>query len=66
MDELKMDEELSLDEELGAEFADLEAEMEAVEDGTELAEDLEGFASGFPAWDLHPPYDEYKKKGIIK
>ncbi len=61
MDELKMDEELSLDEELGAEFGDLEAEMEAVNEGAELAEDLEGFASGFPAWDLHPPMDIYNK-----
>ncbi len=24
----------------------------------ELAEDLEGFASGFPNWDLHPPKAE--------
>lgn len=27
----------------------------AQEEETELAEDLEGFAKGFPAWDLHPP-----------
>lgn len=57
MDELKMDEELGLE----AEFGDLEAEMEAMAETEELAEDLEGFASGFPAWDLHPPMDIYNK-----
>lgn len=29
---------------------------------TNLPEDTEGFSSGFPAWDLHPPKSEPKKK----
>lgn len=30
-------------------------QLGVVEEEVELAEDLEGFAKGFPAWDLHPP-----------
>lgn len=47
---------ISLDD-LGAELG-VSNEAEAVtldEDEVVLAEDLEGFAKGFPAWDLLPP-----------
>ncbi|MBQ8394194.1 MAG: hypothetical protein IJX49_01305 [Clostridia bacterium] len=48
MDELK---EFDFTEDELAEFgADL-----AQDEDAELTEDLEGFAKGFPAWDLHPP-----------
>lgn len=47
-------------EDLGAEFgaddlSQFEADMFEIEEEAEISEDLEGFAKGFPDWDLHPP-----------
>lgn len=43
------------------EFAALEAEYgfntEEFDNTAELTQNLEGFASCFPEWDLHPPID---------
>lgn len=50
-----------LDNEDTSAFEDLELMFGAPEDEmikmekTSLTEDLEGFASCFPSWDLHPP-----------
>ncbi len=53
MDDMNMD--LGLDE-FGIEENDLAAfGVDESQDEVELATDLEGFASGFPKWDLHPP-----------
>lgn len=41
-------------DELEALFGQPEDELTKMEK-TSLAEDLEGFASCFPSWDLHPP-----------
>lgn len=35
-----------------------EGELEKVEKETALSEDLEGYAKGFPDWDLVPPNDK--------
>ena len=47
-------------DDLAAEFgaddlSQFEAEMVEIEEEAEISEDLEGFAKGFPDWDLHPP-----------
>lgn len=55
-DETKENAEISLDD-LGAELG-VEGTAEEItldEEEVVLAEDLEGFAKGFPDWDLLPP-----------
>ena len=48
------------DESLGDEFglddlSEFEIDATEIEEEAEISEDLEGFAKGFPDWDLHPP-----------
>ena len=50
---MENDEPLAFDE-LASIFGAPEDEIARMEK-TELTEDLEGFASCFPDWDLHPP-----------
>ncbi len=46
--------EVAVDDE--AELASLFAsDIAAIEEEAAISEDLEGFANGFPDWDLHPP-----------
>lgn len=41
---------------LEEDFGDLaEFGVENLTSQVEITEDLEGFAKGFPSWDLHPP-----------
>ena len=40
------------DDDLGAMFG---SDFEEIEAEAQLSQDLEGFANGFPSWDLHPP-----------
>ncbi len=40
------------EDELASLFA---SDIEAIEEDAAISEDLEGFAKGFPDWDLHPP-----------
>ena len=53
--------EMNMSNEETSAFDDLESMFGAPEDElvkmeqTSLTEDLEGFASCFPSWDLHPP-----------
>lgn len=45
-----------ISEEFGADdLSEFEAEIFEIEEEAEISEDLEGFAKGFPDWDLHPP-----------
>ena len=54
IDEMDNSEETSAFDDLASLFGSPEDELTKMEK-TSLAEDLEGFASCFPSWDLHPP-----------
>ncbi len=43
---------MSEEDELASLFA---SDIASIEEEAAISEDLEGFAKGFPEWDLHPP-----------
>ena len=53
MDEMQMDADLDMDD-LESMFGSLDPDMDRMEK-VMLTQNLDGFASCFPDWDLHPP-----------